>query len=767
MSKKLRNIIIAALFCLAIFAVPLLFFLQPKKSFSDREKRYLEQMPALSADSLSSGAFTQGLSRYVADHFPGREFFVGLNAYFDLAAGRQIAGDYFLAGDGRLFAAPTDTDLRTLDANVEYVNAFARELEAAGAGIPVNLMLVPSAGAVLLDEPEYPDADIISYAYGKAETGHVDLLPAFRAAAEPGSLYYRTDHHWTSEGAFQAACAYRKALGLPCLSREDYTRQSYEPFYGSAYAASGLWLTEADSLELWYSGAVMQVSNETGRTNAGVFYTERLEELDKYQVYLDGNHSLVRIENLSRRGEEERCLLVIRDSFSNSLGCFLADLYDRVILVDLRYYRLPLTQLLLEEDVDEILIEYSVDNFLHDTNPAFLSVDAAPLQQKREEEAAKPPNYFAPPPRLSDEFFDGAYYLGDSVIGALSSYCLQNGLLSGTTISSNAQLTYNETVHMRLGHLIYKGRYVTLPEVMVDLNPRMLIGALGCNDLASFKPERCREMLLAFVDLVKETDPYIPVFIQSVMPIRENMATFNQTIVDEFNEWLKENAESYGYCYIDLAPYFKGDDGQLSYSYKYRNDATHITSAGAPIWYEQLLNTENYYNFPQDYYVEFDSLTNLPVESEAAPEEQTEEAGAQAPREETALDLILERIRSGVSCPEMLELNERTVAGYLGLEAGSCLDGRFLVCANNLKADEIWLTELEDEAAAQSMRDRALERIEVKAGSYEQYLPEESAIARRGVAVASGRYAALFISPDAERMRDIFLAVLDEVEAAP
>ncbi len=65
------------------------------------------------------------------------------------------------------------------------------------------------------------------------------------------------------------------------------------------------------------------------------------------------------------------------------------------------------------------------------------------------------------------------------------------------------------------------------------------------------------------------------------------------------------------------------------------------------------------------------------------------------------------------------------------------------------------------------MRDRALERIEVKAGSYEQYLPEESAIARRGVAVASGRYAALFISPDAERMRDIFLAVLDEVEAAP
>ena len=769
MRKKVRNIIITVLFCLAVFAVPALFLLQPKEEFSEREKRYLAQMPTLSAQSLASGEFTEELDGYVADHFPGRELFVGINAYFDLFAGRQASKEYSLAGDGRLLSRPVEREEEALNANIAFINDFARSIAQTETHIPVSLMLVPSSGAVLLDGPEYPDGEIISDVYERAETAHVDLLPAFRADADPGRLYYRTDHHWTSEGAFQAACAYLRSRGLPGLDRETYTKQSFEPFYGSAYAASGLWLTEPDSLELWYSGNRLQVSNETGQVHDGVFYLNRLEEQDKYQVYLDGNHSLVRIENLADREADPRSLLVIRDSFSNSLGCFLADAYDRVILVDLRYYRLPLTDLLLEEGIDEILIEYSVDNFLHDANLAFLSVDPEPLlqreeeEQKAEEEAHRPPNYYAPPMELTEEFFDGAYYLGDSVLGILSNYCIKNDLLVNTTFSSNAELTYNETVHLRLGHLIYKGRYATLPDVLTDLQPRMLIAALGCNDLASFKLARCEEIMGMFLEMVHETDPDITVFVQSVMPIRVSMATFNQSIVDEFNAWLKDNTETYDYCYIELDQRFKGEDGQLAY--EHMNNATHLKIASAPYWYEELLNVDNYYHFPEQYYVEYDGLTNLPVEAapeeEPAPPEETPEPEEPEPPEQTVLDEIYAAIADEISGPEMLELNERVITGYLGLKPEDYRDGRFYLCANNLKADEIWLVELEDEAAANAMRDLAQERIEVKADTYEKYLPEESAISRRGIAVAKGNYVGLFVSPDAERMRDIFLSALE------
>ena len=755
MRKKLRNNIITVLFCLAIFIVPALFLLLPKEAFSEREKRYLAEMPALSVQSLTDGDYTKKLGVFVADHFPGRELFVGINAYYDLYAGRQGSKDTFTR-DGRLFSMPVENEPETLQTNLEYINDFARDLAQAGTGIPVSLMLVPPSGAVLLDTPEYPDGEIISAVYAQAETEHVDLLAAFRAEANPGRLYYRTDHHWTSEGAFQAACAYLRSRGLPCPAREAYTRQSYEPFYGSAYAASGLWLTEPDSLELWYSGNRLQVTNETGQVNDGVFYLDRLDQQDKYQVYLDGNHSLVRIEKLSPSAEE-RSLLVIRDSFSNSLGCFLADAYDKVVLVDLRYYRLPLTDLLVGEGIDEILIEYSVDNFLHDANLAFLSVDSKALL-RQEQEAHRPPNYFAPPQKLTEEFFDGAYYLGDSVLGILSNYCIKNDKLVNTTFSSNAELTYNETVHLRLGHLIYKGHYATLPDVLNDLQPRAIIAALGCNDLASFKLARCEEIMGMFLEMVRETDPDITIFVQSVMPIRVNMATFNQSIVDEFNAWLKDNAETYDYCYIELDQHFKGDDGQLAY--EHMNNATHLKIASAPYWYEELLNVDNYYHFPEQYYVEYDGLTNLPVEAEAAPEEtESQEEAPEAP-EETVLDEIYAQICSEISGPEMLELNEKVISGYLGLQPEEYRDGRFYLCANNLKADEIWLMELEDENAARDMQARAQNRITVKADSYATYLPEESAICRQGIAVAKGNYAALFISPDAGKMRDIFLAAL-------
>ena len=758
MKKRLRNFILTLLFCLAVFAAPALFFLQPKENFSEREKRYLAEEPVLSEESLVSGEFTQKLSDYVADHFPGRELFVGINAYVDLYSGRQITKDYFPTEDGRLFAMPVDRELKTLDANLDSINAFARDLASTEADIPITLMLVPSSGSVLLGDEEYPDAEIISYAYERAETRHVELLSAFRSSADPGSLYYRTDHHWTSEGAFLAACVYRSSLGLPCLSRENYTVQSFEPFYGSAYSASGLWLTPPDNLELWYSGNVMQVENETGAVNGSVFYRERLEEQDKYRVFLDGNHSLVRIENLSRSSEEGRHLLVIRDSYSNSLGCFLADLYDTVILVDLRYHKLPLTDLLVDEDIDEILIEYSVDNFLHDANLAFLSMDPEPLRLKVEEER-RPPNYYAPPPMLDDKFFDGAYYLGDSVNGILGSYCMQNGRLRNTTIATNAMLSYHETAKQIRRHLIYKGNYAILPEVMNDLHPRILISALGCNDLATYELDHCQEMVIAFLDLVRQLDPDITIFMQSVMPIRVNMTTFNQALVDEFNAWLKDNAQVYDYCYIELGQYFKGEDGQLSYTYM--GNATHINNSGAPLWYRELMNTANYYNFPQRFYVEYDGTTNLPVDNAVylgelpeTPEEEPET------RPQTLLDTIYAQIRAQIACPDMLELDERTIGNYLGLQSGEYRDGRFYLCSNNLKADEIWLMELADEAAVQTMLTRATERIAVKAGSYEQYLPEESEIARRGIAVAKGNYLALFLSPDAERMRDIFLASL-------
>ena len=104
-----------------------------------------------------------------------------------------------------------------------------------------------------------------------------------------------------------------------------------------------------------------------------MFYEERLSEPDKYTVFLDGNHPLMILENLRRgEGAEGRRLLVVRDSFSNCLGCFLADGFDTVVLADLRYYKYPLSELVETEGFDDVLIVYSLGNFLSDANLLWL-----------------------------------------------------------------------------------------------------------------------------------------------------------------------------------------------------------------------------------------------------------------------------------------------------------------------------------------------------------------------------------------------------------
>ena len=154
-------------------------------------------------------------------------------------------------------------------------------------------------------------------------------------------------------------------------AKEEFAVETVPGFYGSTYSRSALWLTPADTLELWTGTPDLQVTNkESGNLHTGIFYRERLEEADKYTVFLDGNHSLVTIRNPHAAGQGK--LLVIRDSYSNCLGGFLAESYETVVLVDLRYYKQPISQLLAQEGFDDILVCYSLGNFLTDKNIIWL-----------------------------------------------------------------------------------------------------------------------------------------------------------------------------------------------------------------------------------------------------------------------------------------------------------------------------------------------------------------------------------------------------------
>ena len=224
-------------------------------------------------------------------------------------------------------------------------------------------MVVPSAGWAAGVEA-YTDEDTLDAIY-EAAGKNVTAVPVEEIFRGKPELYYNTDHHWTSQGAYYAYAACMEAVGRDYRVEDDFQVTVAGDFQGSTYSRSALWLTPSETIELWKGSDRLTVTNaETEGVHEGIFYRKRLEEADKYTVFLDGNHSLVRVENPQKQGK----LLVIRDSYSNCLGGFLAESYGEVVLVDLRYYRQAVSELVQQEHFDDILVCYSCANFLTDTN---------------------------------------------------------------------------------------------------------------------------------------------------------------------------------------------------------------------------------------------------------------------------------------------------------------------------------------------------------------------------------------------------------------
>ena len=373
MKTKKSDILLCVLFCGFLGVMLALYLLLPVQTFSEKEKRELAKAPVLTWDNIASGEFGEQAESYLADHIPGRDLLVGISSYYDLLSNRQVTKDIYLAKNDRLVEAPVKNDTQKIARNMRKINDFAEMIDMS-----VDIMIVPSAGyfyteqIIGLQDP-YCDGEIIQNIYqqaGQRVTG-VDITGVYEQMQDKDSLYYRTDHHWKSRGAYTAYQAYMQYKNRQYLPQDAFTISTVSGFFGSTYSRSGLWLTTSDMVELWNSGTKFSVQNaESDTVHDGVFYRERLEELDKYTVFLDGNHSLVRIQNQSAAGKGK--LLVIRDSYANCLGTFLAEGYEEVVLVDLRYYKEPISELVQQENFADVLVCYSLSNFMTDNNIIFL-----------------------------------------------------------------------------------------------------------------------------------------------------------------------------------------------------------------------------------------------------------------------------------------------------------------------------------------------------------------------------------------------------------
>ena len=378
-----KNAVVTTVFFLLILiAMAVLSAVLPKKSISELENRNLASMPKVSVQSLFDESWVSGIQVYAQDHIAGRDRWINLCSSIETSVFRKTDKDDILLGkDGWMFSKYFATEgaaQRQFDKNVDAVAKFC-----ARYGGRVTFMLVPSAALIYADKlpdwaPQIEESALLDMAFSvvAANGGRVlDLRKTFFREKENIKLYYKTDHHWTTDGAYLAYREYCTQMDIPAVfSTEVHTRQDVPGFLGTHYLASRWNHARSETLSYYVTDSTMTVFKVGGEDtffplyDMGLVNREKLPRVDKYGAFLDGNHGYVELSG-SGRGK----VLVVKDSYANSFVPFLTENYETVGVVDFRNFSYGPDSMIESRRYDEIILLYSFYNFMEDNHVIYLN----------------------------------------------------------------------------------------------------------------------------------------------------------------------------------------------------------------------------------------------------------------------------------------------------------------------------------------------------------------------------------------------------------
>lgn len=362
----MRNKIITSFFCLLLAVSALIGLLMPDRYYSEREKRTLTQKPQFTIADFTSGKFGDNLESYLSDQVPLRDGWVTMKTYMELAVGKRESGGVYLCKDQYLMDKFTAYSKKQLTANVEALAELQSKL--AAKGVSMNTILVPMAAQVLADKlPAYaPAADYTAILQVLTDAG-VDAVNVWSTlAAHSGeNIYYRTDHHWTSLGAYYAYCAWRD---IEPAAGEWTQEVLCDNFHGTTWNKVPLPSVPAEEITAWYKHINRSVSYNNGQYETDSIYERKyLSGSDQYAVFLNSNQAQTVIEGSGKSGK----LLLIKDSYGNTFSQFPVEDYAEVHVLDLRFFKGDVVEYAKENSITDTLVLYGVQNFVKDTNLRF------------------------------------------------------------------------------------------------------------------------------------------------------------------------------------------------------------------------------------------------------------------------------------------------------------------------------------------------------------------------------------------------------------
>lgn len=373
-------VILFAVF-IAVFSVVDMFV--NRRVFSETENRYLEQRPNFTVKSLMDGKFTTKYETYINDQFVLRDGWIDLKSKAEYYIGKQENNSVVYGKNSYMFEKYDRPDDERIAKNLAELNAFFQKYSE----IPATFAVIPNSYAVLFEKLPYGLQLVDQFAYidslySQVRAENVKTLSLKESLLEHKNnyIYYMTDHHWTTYGAYLAYSDFVKSKGLEPVDYSSLKGTEIKGFYGTYFSKTKFFKTEPDIITYFdIPTTAVTIDGKTELIGAdkekipvtGLYEVPKFETRDKYAAFLYGNNgvTVIKSDNNKNRTEGKTSrVLVIKDSYGNSFVPYLTYNYDEVVVVDLRAIPIKISELMSQYEFDDMLVLYNFMNFNDDNN---------------------------------------------------------------------------------------------------------------------------------------------------------------------------------------------------------------------------------------------------------------------------------------------------------------------------------------------------------------------------------------------------------------
>ena len=368
--KKTTSALMGTVFLVILMAVFIANIIIPDKKNSDEENRVLQQLPSFSVSAYKEGRFESKIEDYASDQFILRNGFIRLKTAADTALGGLESNGVYRCRDSYLMEDITVPTKDVKESNTSALTAF----KEANPDLNMYFLLAPNAANILSDklpiavstanQNKYMD-DFFETVESLGITP-IDVRDTFKEAKKDTQLYYRTDHHWTTDGAYLAFEQVNSVMELG--NKVTYTDYAVKnDFRGTLASKSGFVNGMDDAIKIYlpaedsegYENSVIYYSDTKEKTTQ-FYQVDSLDTKDAYTVFGGSNHPMYTVRTPL---DTDRHLLLIKDSYANSMVPFLSQCFSEIVVVDPRYFYDNIQDIISSESVTDVLFLYNANTF--------------------------------------------------------------------------------------------------------------------------------------------------------------------------------------------------------------------------------------------------------------------------------------------------------------------------------------------------------------------------------------------------------------------